>query len=259
MDWKYDSWPSGEPYNWGGAERGTHPLDQIDFHVDLGCGAGVKKGRIGVDQFAAPGVNVVMDLNTGKVAAMAPRPGANAVESVPNGSRYHWPGRDAGAGDVVPWVDYPYPPVLSGQFFYNYRACALEAVAVAHGLPFETSSIKSIVSHHCLEHIGGGFIALIEEVYRVLEPDGIFRVITPLFPSRAAVDDPTHVRYFTETTWEFCCGKPGETHWMESFSVPYTSARFEKVHQDVTALAPPNERWKDDDAREIRVALRAKK
>lgn len=235
MDWKYDSWPSGEPYNWGGAERGTHPLDQIDFHVDLGCGTGVKKGRIGVDQFAAPGVDIVANLDECiTYAASVGGPGGPVIGAE---------GNHVARAPSVRLLD---PRVL-------------QVPVLAYGLPFETSSIKSIVSHHCLEHIGTGFIALIEEVYRVLEPDGIFRVITPLFPSRAAVDDPTHVRYFTETTWEFCCGKPGETHWMESFSVPYTSARFEKVHQDVTALAPPNERWKDDDAREIRVALKANK
>lgn len=255
MDWSYDSWQSGEPYNWGGAERGTHPLDQIDFHVDLGCGAGVKKGRIGIDHMPAPGVNIVMDLNIGQVLAMAPEPGRDAVEILTNGMlRYHWPHRGIGAGDVPPWVDYPSEPRAAGSYRQH-----LEAAAVGWGLPFEDGSIESIVSHHCLEHIGAGFLPLIEEVYRVLKPGGIFRAITPLFPSRAAVDDPTHVRYFTETTWLFCGGKPGETHWMESFSVPYTTARFEMVHQDVTAMLPPESRWTDVDAREIRVALKANK
>lgn len=214
MDWNYESWESGEPYNWGGAERGPHPYDNIDFHVDLGCGAGVKKGRIGIDRFFAPGVNIVMDLN--KLVVFAE------------------------AGEV------------NGDAPRDHQT-------VSYGLPFDDDSIESIVSHHCLEHIGDGFLKLIEEIYRVLKPGGIFRAITPLFPSRAAVDDPTHVRYFTETTWEFCGGKPGETHWMESFSVPYTTARFEKVHQDVTAMLPPDRRWTDVDAREIRVALKANK
>lgn len=214
MDWNYESWESGEPYNWGSAERGPHPYDNIDFHVDLGCGAGVKKGRIGIDRFFAPGVNIVMDLN--KLVVFAE------------------------AGEV------------NGDAPRDHQT-------VSYGLPFDDDSIESIVSHHCLEHIGDGFLKLIEEIYRVLKPGGIFRAITPLFPSRAAVDDPTHVRYFTETTWEFCGGKPGETHWMESFSVPYTTARFEKVHQDVTAMLPPDRRWTDVDAREIRVALKANK
>jgi SAM-dependent methyltransferase len=242
MDWRYDSWPSGEPYNWGGASRGTSSWDQLDFHVDLGCGAGVKKGRIGIDQFPAPGVNVVMDLDKLEVYGCAPAPG-----------------RDAGSIDMDGWrllgptgIERHYPRSPrgpNGEQIYTLMC----------GLPFEDNSIKSIVSHHCLEHIGAGFIPLVEEIYRVLEPGGIFRAITPLFPSRAAVDDPTHVRYFTETTWLFCTGKPGETHWMESFSVPYTTARFEIVDQDVTRLFDPHQRWQDVDAREIRVALKAHK
>lgn len=259
MDWSYDSWPSGEPYDWKDAARGTSAWDAYDFHVDLGCGVHVKKGRIGIDISPGPGVNIVMDLNTGQVVAMAPKPGADAVEAIPNGSRYYWPDRDVGADDVVlPWVDYASPPGLSGQFFYNYRAGMLEPATVAHGLPFEDSSIESIVSHHCLEHISEGFIPLIDEIYRVLKPDGIFRAITPLFPSRTAVEDPTHCRYFMEGTWESFCGKPGEgNHWQESFSVPYSKARFELVDKDVTAMLPPEQRWTDADAREIRVALRA--
>lgn len=221
MDWSYDSWPSGEPYPWGGAERGTSPWDNIDFHVDLGAGAGVKKGRIGIDLHPAPGVNIVMDLNKLAVFGMAASPGEDCR--------------------------------MEGALSYGKRFAS-----ILQGLPFADNSVQSMVSHHCLEHIGVGFIPLIDEIYRVLVPDGIFRAITPLFPSRSAVDDPTHVRYFTETTWEFCCGKPGEGgHWMESFSVPYTRARFEKVDQDVTPPFPPERRWTDEDAREIRVALKA--
>lgn len=240
MDWDYESWASGEPYEWGGAARGMSAWDSYDFHVDLGCGT-VKKGRIGIDKFPAPGVNIVMDLDTLDVYGITPGPNGDAAHICRNDEIiFQTPNQHAGQHL---WK--PDDPVR----FVTHR-----------GLPFEDSSIKSIVSHHCLEHIGPGFLALIAEVYRVLEPDGIFRAITPLFPSRSAVDDPTHVRWFTESTWEFCCGKPGKGgHWMESFSVPYTTARFEKVDQDVTEMFPPHQRWTDVDAREIRVALKANK
>lgn len=238
MDWNYDSWRSGEPYNWGQAARGPSPFDNLDFHVDLGCGAGLKKGRIGVDKFGAPGVNIIMDLDTLDVFSMCAAPDTDAPKLAGTGRLYS---RGLHAG---------------GQW-YDERDMQVETVG--YGLPFEDSSIESIISHHMLEHVGGGFLQLIEEIYRVLKPGGIFRAITPLFPSRAAVDDPTHVRYFTESTWQFCGGRPGETHWMESFSVPYTGARFEILDQDVTAMASPDARWKADDAREIRVALKAHK
>lgn len=131
-------------------------------------------------------------------------------------------------------------------------------------LPFDDSSIESIITHHCLEHIGDGFIPLIDEVYRVLQPDGIFYAITPLFPARNAVDDPTHCRYMTEETWRSFCGHLGDENnptgcWLDAFSVPYTKARFEMVEQHADPLSAPEKRWGPDDVREIRVVLKARK
>jgi SAM-dependent methyltransferase len=221
MDWSYDSWPSGEPYQWGDAARGTSAWDSYDFHVDLGCGT-VKKGRIGIDRHPAPGVNIVMDLDCLGIYGVALEPGT----------------------DAVPVAQIPDADPHSRLF--------------KRGLPFEDGSIKSIISHHCLEHIGEGFIPLIDEVYRVLENGGIFRAITPLFPSRTAVEDPDHWRYFMAGTWDAFCGFP-DNHWSESFSVPYTKARFELVDKDMSPPVSPELQWGDDDAREIRVALRARK
>lgn len=226
MDWSYDAWPSGEPYEWAPAERGHSAHDAHDFHVDLGCGK-LKKGRIGIDRYPAPGVNIVMDLD------------ALAVYGLPEQV-----GDDTGLSDAIASASFP------GE---RHRI-------LSWGLPFPDNSIKSIISHHALEHIGGGFIALIDEVYRVLEPGGLFRAITPLFPSRTAVEDPDHVRYFMVGTWEMFCGRPEPGgHWAESFSVPYTKARFEKIDSIHSPPVPVHEMWGEHDAREIRVMLRAVK
>jgi SAM-dependent methyltransferase len=220
--WAYDLWPARA--NWLNTAQGDSPWDNIDFHVDLGCGK-LPKGRIGVDRYAAPGVAVIADLDVPGVGAW--------MYSVAAG-----PGEDAPA--VV-------KPALRG-----------------HGLPFQTSSIKSVISHHFFEHVGEGFIALIDEVYRVLEPGGILRAITPLFPSTSAVEDPDHCRYFMGHyggggTWDAFCGTP-EHHWTESFSVPYCKARFEKVDQDLTPRTlDVSQWWGPQDQREIRVALKAVK
>lgn len=213
-DWSFDAWPSGEPYKWDPASRGTASFDQTDFHLDLGCGK-LKKGRIGVDHFAAPGVNVIMDLDRLAVTSVARDPGK----------------------DAHGWDSY------SGT----------------RGLPFPDSSIESIISHHCLEHIGDGFMALMDDIYRVLKPGGLLRAITPLFPSHAAVADPDHRRYFCEGTWESFTGTP-DNCWLESFSVPYTNSRFEMVDKDMTARSEnPYDWWTERDAREMRVALIAQK
>lgn len=131
-------------------------------------------------------------------------------------------------------------------------------------LPFPDSSVESIITHHCLEHIGDGFVALVDEIYRVLQPGGLLYAITPLFPARNAVDDPTHCRYFTEETWRSFCGHLGDENnptgcWLDSFSVPYTQARFEMLEQHADPLSSPEKRWGPDDVRELRVVLSARK
>lgn len=134
-------------------------------------------------------------------------------------------------------------------------------------LPFADDSIESMVSHHCLEHIDDGFIGLMDECYRVLKPDALFRIIVPIFPSWSAVSDPDHRRYFMATdnpqghgTFDNFCGEPGKDNFLGSFSVPYTKARFRKVAQSVTPRPlNMNDWWTERDAREIRITLAATK
>lgn len=226
----YSLWPSRAGEWEGGPVRGASEWDNLDFHVDLGCGR-LPKARIGVDRYPAPGVAVVADLDSPWGALTSAEPSA--------------PGRDATRLGVA----------------------AIDSIIEArYGLPFGDSSIKSIISHHFFEHVGDGFIPLMDEIYRVLEPGGILRAITPLFPSWSAMSDPDHRRYFMadgdSSTWDVFCGTPGDgpqNCWLSSFSVPYTKARFEKVHQDYTAPVAPEEQWTPRDARELRVALKAVK
>jgi SAM-dependent methyltransferase len=206
----YDNW---RPHSdWSHANQGDALYDLIDYHVDLGCGT-LKKGRIGIDRFPAPGVNVVMNFETMEVKAIPRTPGDDA----------NMPG------------------------------------PMRRQLPFEDNSIESVISHHLLEHIGPGFIPLVDEVYRVLQPGGIFYAITPLFPSRTAVEDPDHKRYIMEGTWETFQGSPQHAHWHSAFSVPYTQARFTIMHKQASPALPPEQQWGPHDARELRVAMRAEK
>lgn len=242
----YDAWPSRAHLPWGpDCERGENPYDQIDFHVDLGCGTR-PKARIGVDRFPAPGVAVVANLDPIRVHALPPEPGRPGWEPGPDGDMlFH----------VPPGLHKTPFRYLHGMQFYD----------IGHGaLPFDTSSIKSIVSHHFFEHVGEGFVRLVDEIYRVLEPGGILRAITPLFPSTSAVEDPDHCRYFMAHpdaggTWDAFCGSPDTPHWTESFSVPYTRARFKKVDQDLTQRVASELWWTPHDVRELRVALQAMK
>lgn len=194
-DFSYDAWPSyPQGQGWvNGTRPPAAPFD-LDYHVDLGCGT-VPKARIGVDRFAAPGVDVVLDFEDG-------------------------------------W------------------------------LPFNDDSIESVITHHAMEHVRN-LTALVDEVYRVLVPGGIFFPIVPLFPSTAAVEDPDHCRYFMaypcpngedHCSWDAYCGTDRH-HTYESFSVPYMQARFERVFMEFTPRGSI-EPWSHEDHRELRVALK---
>lgn len=222
--WKYDNLESAMPYDWSHASRGDSRYDNIDFHLDIGMGT-LKKARMGIDRHLAAGVDLCIDLETLTPAALPAEQGFRHQATEIQYERM---------GLVEIGED--------GDFLSR--------------LPFPDNSIESIISHHCLEHIDAGFVHLMDECYRVLVPGGLMRIIVPLFPSRTAVEDPDHKRYFMLDTFQTFCGAPDGKHWHESFSVPYTKCRFELVDRDYTAPVPIQEQWGENDAREIRVALR---
>jgi SAM-dependent methyltransferase len=77
-------------------------------------------------------------------------------------------------------------------------------------LPFEDSTIDFITAYDVLEHVprvtlhegrtGFPLIILMNEVFRVLKPGGVFFNMQPCFPFREAFQDPTHVNIMTEDT-----------------------------------------------------------
>lgn len=94
-----------------------------------------------------------------------------------------------------------------------------KANLVTEGIPFTDNFFASISAIDFVEHIprqvclGSSneiiypFINLMNEVWRVLEPGGLFLAVTPAFPSHMSFSDPTHVNHITETTHEYFCGK----------------------------------------------------
>jgi SAM-dependent methyltransferase len=85
-------------------------------------------------------------------------------------------------------------------------------------IPFEDCQFDSVSAFDFIEHIPRilpnaeftetrfPFIELMNEVWRVLKPDGIFYAVTPAFPSPEAFQDPTHVNIITSKTHEYFCG-----------------------------------------------------
>jgi SAM-dependent methyltransferase len=77
-------------------------------------------------------------------------------------------------------------------------------------IPFENEEFDIVTAYDFIEHIPrviycpqrrNSFVELMNEVYRVLKPGGIFYSFTPAFPASAAFRDPEHVNIITEETF----------------------------------------------------------
>jgi SAM-dependent methyltransferase len=92
----------------------------------------------------------------------------------------------------------------------NIKLCnvALEKI------PFDNNFFDSVSAYDFLEHLprllpaASGqfrfpFIELMDEVWRVLKPGGLFYAVTPAYPRQEVFVDPTHVNFITVKTHEY--------------------------------------------------------
>ena len=85
-------------------------------------------------------------------------------------------------------------------------------------IPFASDAFGSVSAFDFIEHVPRvlngrepdttcfPFVRLMDEVWRVLAPGGLFYALTPCYPSAPAFQDPTHVNIITERTHEYFCG-----------------------------------------------------
>ena len=66
--------------------------------------------------------------------------------------------------------------------------------------PFRSSSVEAVNCSHFVEHVPD-LVAFMEELWRILEPDGRATIAHPYQFSRRAWQDPTHVRALNENSW----------------------------------------------------------
>lgn len=69
-------------------------------------------------------------------------------------------------------------------------------------LPYDDSSVAEIYSSHVFEHIQD-IQFVMNELHRVLAPDGLLTIRVPYWTSEGAFRDPTHVRFFTEKSFDY--------------------------------------------------------
>lgn len=111
------------------------------------------------------------------------------------------------------------------------------SVDLTRSLPFEADSFSSISAYDVLEHIPRWerlpddsiifpFVNLMQEIHRVLRPNGIFYAVTPGYPSKAAFQDPTHINYITVETLAYFSG---DTVHADNLGYGF-SGKFEVLH-----------------------------
>lgn len=73
---------------------------------------------------------------------------------------------------------------------------------ITTGLPFPDNSVDRVFAYDILEHIPiGKTVPLIEEIYRVLKPNGVLEHFTPSTDGRGAFQDPDHKSFWNINSW----------------------------------------------------------
>lgn len=123
---------------------------------------------------------------------------------------------DLGCGDI------PRNPFLADEFFgvdvrENLEGNIKCADLAVEPIPFPDEYFDYVTAYDFLEHIPrivyticgssmrpvrrNGFVELMNEIYRVLKPGGLFLSMTPAYPHGVAFRDPTHVNFITDETF----------------------------------------------------------
>lgn len=124
-------------------------------------------------------------------------------------------------------------------------APGVKAIAAANlsrdPIPFPSHSFDSVSAYDFLEHVprvsqdgpGGDtrfpFIQIMNEVWRVLKPGGLFYAVFPAFPHPLAFCDPTHVNILTDQSHRYFAG-PDPMGAMYGFQGRFEVIRQERIH-----------------------------
>jgi SAM-dependent methyltransferase len=125
-----------------------------------------------------------------------------------------------------------------------------QANLVFDPIPFEDNSFDSVSAMDFLEHIPrqinepngklrNAFVLVMNEIYRVLKPDGVFFASTPIYPHPSAFIDPTHVNIMSDKSYTYFIGSSAQAA-MYGFNGSFQKIR---VYMDT----PNNFKYPDED------------
>lgn len=97
-------------------------------------------------------------------------------------------------------------------------------------LPFKSNSFEGIICSHILEHIRE-FENIMREIHRIGKPNAIVKIQVPYFSSVHAFTDPTHVRFFSDETFDYFTGAFADLGWYSWFSEVKNEISFWKIRR----------------------------
>lgn len=107
-------------------------------------------------------------------------------------------------------------------------------------LPFANNSVEEIKVDQVLEHIHN-LIPLLNECHRVLTRNGVIQIAVPNAVFIQAFQDPTHVRFFTDQTFNYWYeGHP----YYEQYGKSYGITGFRKLVQKTEGMHIKASLWK---------------
>ncbi|OGK09914.1 hypothetical protein A2767_01830 [Candidatus Roizmanbacteria bacterium RIFCSPHIGHO2_01_FULL_35_10] len=92
--------------------------------------------------------------------------------------------------------------------------------------PFRNSYATYILMDNVLEHLDN-VIKVMQEIHRILKPNGMVKIIVPYFKSDGAYQDPTHKHFFTEKSMDYF-SYSGEYNY-------YTKSRFKILKKEISS------------------------
>jgi SAM-dependent methyltransferase len=130
---------------------------------------------------------------------------------------------------------------LFGIDIFNFNTVGFEfkvADLNIEPIPYPDNHFDYVTAYDFLEHIPrllyidgkavNPFIKIMNEIYRVLKPNGVFKAHTPYYPHLEAFTDPTHVNIITEKTVDYFTNGTSEFQLAQIYGF---TGNFEKINQ----------------------------